>query len=255
VPPGGASLYPLQALRKYDSSSTNQNLALSTSDVNASGSVRQSHGLLNLPLLAISLVAFAGFALDAVAALGHPVPSWDIGVERAVQQVGWGPLAAVFAAADWFEGLKEVAAAAVGLLLVAIWNRRGFLLMAWGALSGVAYQLLEMLVHRPRPEAALVHVIRHTNGWSFPSGHLIFFTWFLAYLLLILGRPHLPRPLYIAGWVLQGLVLAIVALGRIYTGEHWPSDVVAGLLLGVGWAFLGLSVRPLSDPVLRTRNG
>jgi len=115
-------------------------------------------------------------------------------------------------------------------------------------------RLIDMLVHRPRPEAALVHVIRHTNGWSFPSGHAVFFTWIIAYLLLILGRPHLPRPVFVAGWILQGIVLAIIAVGRVYTGEHWPSDVLAGLLLGAGWTLLGLSIRPLSDPVLRTRN-
>jgi len=210
----------------------------------------RSGGLVRVPLLALALAAFAAFALDSFAVLGHPVPGWDVGLERAVQQVGWGPLVAVFAAADWFEGLKQVAAAVAGVLLVALLNRRGFFLMVWGALSGGAYQLLELFVHRPRPEAALVHVIRHTNGWSFPSGHIIFFVWFLAYLLLILGRPHLPRLAFIAGWALMGVVLAVVMVGRIYTGEHWPSDVLAGLLLGAGWTLLGLSIRPLSDPVL-----
>jgi membrane-associated phospholipid phosphatase len=210
----------------------------------------QSHGLVRAPLLALAGVAFAGFALDSLAVLGHPVPGWDVGIERAVQQVGWGPLAAVFAASDWFEGLKQVAAAIAGILLVALLNRRGFFLMVWGALSAGAYTLIEMFVHRPRPDAALVHVVRHTNGWSFPSGHVIFFTWFLAYLLLILGRPHLPRPAFIAGWVLLGVVLGAVVVGRVYTGEHWPSDVLAGLLLGAGWTLLGLAIRPLSDPVL-----
>jgi membrane-associated phospholipid phosphatase len=225
-------------------------LAATTSGVSSSGSVRESHGLVRVPLLILALVALAGFGLDAFAVVGHAAPSWDVSTERAVQQVGWGPLVSVFAAADWFEGLKQVAAAVVGLVLVAIWNRRGFLLMAWGALSAGAYMLVDVLVHRPRPEATLVHVIRHTNGWSFPSGHVIFFTWFIAYLLLILGHHRLPRPLFIAGWILGGSVLVIIAVGRIYTGEHWPSDVLAGLLLGVGWTLLGLSIRPLSDPVL-----
>ena len=229
-----------------------QTLALSSPRISASGTTQESGGLFRLPLIVLSLAAFIGFAIDALAVLGHPVPGYDVGIERSVQQFGWGSLVAVFAAADWFEGLKQVAAAVIGLLLVAVLNRRGFFLMLWGALSGGAYQVLELLVHRPRPDAALVHVIRHTNGWSFPSGHVIFFTWFLAYLLLILGRPHLPRPVFIAGWVFSGIVLAIVAIGRIYTGEHWPTDVLAGLLLGGGWALLGLSIRPLSDPVLKT---
>jgi len=75
----------------------------------------RSHGLVRAPLLALAVVAFAGFALDSLAVLGHPVPGWDVGIERAVQQVGWGPLAAVFAASDWFEGLKQVAAAVAAL--------------------------------------------------------------------------------------------------------------------------------------------
>jgi membrane-associated phospholipid phosphatase len=220
----------------------------------ATRTLSEPRGLLRVPLLAIALVALAGFALDAFLVLGHPASSWDVSIEGAVQQVGWGPLANVFSLADWFEGLKQVGAAVIGLVLVAILNRRGFLLMAWGALSGGAYQLIELVVHRPRPEAALVHVIRHTNGWSFPSGHAVFFTWFLAYLLLILVRPFLPPAVFIAGWALSGLVLAIVIVGRVYTGEHWPSDVLAGMLLGAGWTLLGLSIRPLSDPVLRTRN-
>jgi membrane-associated phospholipid phosphatase len=225
-------------------------LALSRSRISNTQTAGRARGLVRAPLLAIALLAFAGFALDSFVVLGHQVPGWDVSIERAVQQVGWGPIAAVFAASDWFEGLKQVAAAIAGLLLVAIFNRRGFFLMAWGALSAGAYTLIEIFVHRPRPDAALVHVIRHTSGWSFPSGHLIFFTWFLVYLLLIFGRPHLPRPAFIAGWALLGVVLAAVVLGRIYTGEHWPSDVLAGLLLGAGWTLLGLSIRPLSDPVL-----
>ncbi len=229
-------------------------MALSRSGVSETDTVRESHGPIRVPLLVLALVAFAGLAIDSLAVLGHPVPAWDIDAERAVQQVGWGPLVSVFIAADWLEGLKQVGAGVAGVLLVAILNRRGFFLMVWGALSAGAYSLIELFVHRARPDAALVHVVRHTNGWSFPSGHTIFFTWFLIYLVLILVRPHLPRAAVIAAWVVAGLVLAIVVVGRIYTGEHWPSDVLAGLLLGVGWTLLGLAVRPLSDPVLRTRD-
>ncbi|MEP7104791.1 MAG: phosphatase PAP2 family protein [Chloroflexota bacterium] len=38
-------------------------------------------------------------------------------------------------------------------------------------------------------------------------------------------------------------------ISRIDVGAHWPSDVVAGLALGIGSATLFLSVRRLSDPV------
>jgi undecaprenyl-diphosphatase len=51
-------------------------------------------------------------------------------------------------------------------------------------------------------------------------------------------------------WVIAALILLAVCIGRIYMGEHWPSDVLAGLALGLGWTALALSVRRLSDPAL-----
>jgi membrane-associated phospholipid phosphatase len=124
------------------------------------------------------------------------------------------------------------------------------LLMIWGALSGAVYTVIETFAHRPRPSADLVHVLRHTAGYSFPSGHVVFFTWILAYLLLILVRSHVPRVSYLVLWGTAAVFVLLVAVGRVYTAEHWPSDVLAGLLLGVGWTALGISIRRLSDPVL-----
>ena len=204
-----------------------------------------------LGLLLTALASLAAFALEGFEVLTHPLNGLDLGIERAVQGAYWGPLVAAFGAVDFLEGLKQVALAAIGLVMVFLLHRRGFLLMAWGALSGGAYTLLQMFIHRPRPSANLVHVLRHTNGYSFPSGHALFFVWFLSYLILILGRRYLSRPLYIAAWVLMAVVVAIVCVGRLYIAEHWPSDVLAGLLLGLGWSLLGLSVRRLSDPVLQ----
>ena len=211
---------------------------------------RSSGPAVRLGFLLAALAALGAFAGEGLVVLTQPLSGIDVGIERAVQGAYWGPLVAAFGAVDFLEGLKQVALAAIGLVVVFLLHRRGFLLMAWGALSGGAYTLLQMFIHRPRPSANLVHVVRHTNGYSFPSGHAVFFVWFLSYLILILGRRYLSRPLYVAAWVLMALVVAIVCVGRLYIAEHWPSDVLAGLLLGTGWSLLGLSVRRLSGPVL-----
>ncbi|MDQ6691264.1 MAG: phosphatase PAP2 family protein [Candidatus Dormibacteraeota bacterium] len=200
--------------------------------------------------LVIALVAFVACAIDGFFVITQPTLKVDVILETAVQGVAWGPLVGVFGAIDWLEGVKQAALAGAGVLLVLILRRRAFFLMLWGALSAGAYTVIELLVRRPRPGADLVHVVRHTNGYGFPSGHVLFFTWFLAMLLLIFGRRYLPRPVYIAGWVVAGLVVLVVCLGRMYTAEHWPSDVAGGLLLGIGWVALGLSIRRISDPVL-----
>jgi membrane-associated phospholipid phosphatase len=54
-------------------------------------------------------------------------------------------------------------------------------------------------------------------------------------------------------WVSAAVVLLSVCIGRIYLGEHWPSDVIGGLALGFGWMSLALSWRWLSNPVLERK--
>ena len=107
--------------------------------------------------------------------------------------------------------------------------------------------------NRPRPSAELVHVIRHTGSGSYPSGHVAFFSWFLILLVLCLAVGRLPKPIVVALWIIAAFLLAAVCIGRVYMGEHWPSDVLGGLSLGMGWTALALSVRVLSNPVLERK--
>ena len=118
------------------------------------------------------------------------------------------------------------------------------------ALSGAVYTLTAMVVQRPRPSEALVHVIRHTGSTSYPSGHVAFFSWFLIMLIVCVAMGRLPKAIVAALWVAAALVLLAVCIGRIYLGEHWPSDIIGGLALGLGWTSLALSVRLLSNPAL-----
>ena len=122
--------------------------------------------------------------------------------------------------------------------------------MVFGALSGGIYTITAMLIDRPRPSAELVNVIRHTGASSYPSGHVAFFCWFLSLLILCLLVGRVPRPGVVVAWVASGVILLAVCIGRIYIGEHWPSDILGGLFLGLGWTSLGLSIRLLSNPAL-----
>jgi undecaprenyl-diphosphatase len=122
--------------------------------------------------------------------------------------------------------------------------------MVVAALSGAIYSITAMLIQRPRPSEDLVHVIRHTGSSSYPSGHVAFFSWFLVLLVLCLAVGRLPKAMVVVAWMAAALVLLVVCIGRIYMGEHWPSDILGGLFLGLGWTSLALSIRLLSNPVL-----
>jgi len=69
-------------------------------------------------------------------------------------------------------------------------------------------------------------------------------------LIVCIAIGRLPGALVGALWVAAALVLVIVCIARIYLGEHWPSDVIGGLALGLGFTSIALSARLLSDPAL-----
>ena len=90
--------------------------------------------------------------------------------------------------------------------------------------------VLKAAVARPRPcrvVEGLRLIVACPQSYSMPSGHAI--TSFAGALpLYLLTREYLPL-----AWRLYPLLLAAaVAFSRIYLGVHYPSDALAGALLG-----------------------
>jgi membrane-associated phospholipid phosphatase len=202
------------------------------------------------PFLAVGLVGLGLYAADTFAAASLPYLPFDVPVERFIQSLGFGPLVSVFMLVDWFEGLRQTVAGVGVIAVVAAINWRAIPLAVMAALTGPIYSVTAMVIQRPRPSADLVHVIRHTGSFSYPSGHVAFFSWVLILLVVCLAVGRVPRAVVAAIWVAAALVLLVVCIGRIDFGEHWPSDVLGGLALGLGWTSLALSLRWLSNPVL-----
>jgi undecaprenyl-diphosphatase len=202
------------------------------------------------PLLVVGLMLIGVFVVDTFAASMYTYLPFDVPVERFIQSVSWGPLVQVFSALDWIEGTRQQILAIAGIVIIAAVNWRSVPMVVLAALSGAVYSVTAMVINRPRPPENLVHVIRHTGSSSYPSGHVAFFSWFLIMLIVCVAAGRLSRAIMAVLWVIAALVLLVVCIGRIYLGEHWPSDVVGGLALGLGFSAIALSIRLLSNPAL-----
>jgi undecaprenyl-diphosphatase len=129
------------------------------------------------------------------------------------------------------------------IAIVLLLNRRAWLLAAAATAGGVWYWVLVNLVHRPRPTAAQVlHVTEHPGASSFPSGHVIFIGLTAGILMLCLGDRYLPPRWRPVGWLAVAVIVVWAGLSRIYVGAHWPTDVIAGILIAAGWLSLTAAV-------------
>ncbi|MFF7039534.1 phosphatase PAP2 family protein [Streptomyces massasporeus] len=99
-------------------------------------------------------------------------------------------------------------------------------------------------VRRPRPLSAAVPLVRRLKRQpvttSFPSGHAASAAAFAIGVAL-------ESPAWGAA---VAPVAASVALSRVYTGDHFPSDVLAGAALGAGAAFAVRALVPTRGQVV-----
>ena len=144
----------------------------------------------------------------------HIRKEWMNGFWRAITFLGDG---------GWFWILLAV------VLLIMKKTRKAGIAAAIALVIGalITNVCLKNMVARVRPYdtySALIPIVKRPIDWSFPSGHTCAsFASAFVYFRLLPKKYGIPA-----------LVLAcMIAFSRLYLGVHYPTDVLAGLLIGL----------------------
>jgi membrane-associated phospholipid phosphatase len=159
----------------------------------------------------------------------HP---WNLRLFRLLNRHHADGLDAFFRVAGW---------AGNGVVLLPIlgwlwWRRRARVApLLWGlGMETTLVQTLKETMHQPRPAGILpdVHLLYPSDWGAFPSGDTA-----LAWVIVGALLPGAPR----WGQALLVMYGLFVAYARIYTGVHFPLDVLVGA--GIGWGCAWLALR------------
>jgi len=203
-----------------------------------------------------ALVVSVLFAIDTYLVVANQVLPFDVPIARFIQQLDWGPVVYPMELINASAGVWQVLLGAIAVVALFMLERRTGWLMLIGSLSSVFDNLIKLVISRQRPPADLVHILSPTTGFSYPSGHAVFFTW-LSFMVAVSLAPKIRpgfRPIL---WAVAAIVIVLTCFARVWAGAHWPSDVVGGVLLAIGWSafVLWLPERWLPAPTFRWFRG
>lgn len=137
---------------------------------------------------------------------------------------------------------------AIAVLMVTGRQRFAALMAIAISLEFMAFLIVGQVIGRARPDVESLHSVPSTP--SFPSGHVAAAVVAYGSLALIARTlaPYRRSPGRV--WLVPIVVAAIVAASRVYEGVHYPTDVAAGFLLGVGAVLGAAYATRAAEPVL-----
>lgn len=185
-------------------------------------------------VIAASAAAAVVFLALAVLVAVGATRALDLAVIRSFQSIASDPLD-FLANAHTLVGQLAVTLTAAAMLMVVIWRRHGgsaWLAPAFILGTGAIELVFKFMLRHPSPPEEFVRAYHNVLGMrlgspsSFPSGHVAR----LAFLALLLAT------LYPSRWtgIVAAAFVALTVFARVYIGDHWISDALAGLALGTG---------------------
>jgi undecaprenyl-diphosphatase len=196
------------------------------------------------------------FAIDTYLVVQNEVLPFDLPIARFIQQFNWGPVVYPMQLINASAGYGQVVLGALAIVALFVFERRAGWLMLIGSISSLLDNIIKLVVSRNRPTVDLVHILTPASGFSYPSGHAVFFTW-MSFMIAFAIAPRV-KPVYRPFlWIAAAFVIILTGIARVWAGDHWPSDVLGGVLLGLGWSafVLWLPERWLPSPAFRWFRG
>lgn len=175
--------------------------------------------------------------------------SFDLQVTHALQSIDFPGFAEFMRLVSWggYNPQAMVIAGLIGLLLYSFhWRWEAVVASGTAFFAALSNLLIKQLIHRPRPASDLVSVIHNLDSYSFPSGHVMFYTIFFGFLFFLgftLLKTSWKRNLLL---IFLGSLILLVGISRIYLGAHWASDVIGAYLLS--FPILAGSIRVYRRP-------
>lgn len=103
---------------------------------------------------------------------------------------------------------------------------------------------LKSVINRPRPyeiDSEIISIIT-ASGKSFPSGHMTSATILVAFLIYFIFKKIKNKSTKVLSLILGIIFIFNVAISRTYLGQHFVSDIIAGVFLGLVLSVISLFV-------------
>jgi undecaprenyl-diphosphatase len=184
--------------------------------------------------LLIALLAVFLFVWLADNVVDQHTARFDAQVRASVHRYASPPLTSIMFAVSFMGSAGLVLAAALAFTLFRYFRWRGAAIWLAVTLAGalVLDLALKFAFHRPRPVPFFGPV---PQTYSFPSGHSLFSFCFYGVLAGLLADRARSTWLQFVIWTAASVLVLAIGLSRIYMGVHYPSDVIAGFLVGAIW--------------------